>query len=120
MLVVLALVVVAFVLIYKLVQNRYNFWAERGFISTPVSFPFGSLKGFGTKFPTFEGLDGYYKTFKGKTQALGLYFFFSPSLLILDIELLKNIYIRDFTSFHDRGFYYNKEDDPLSANLVSP
>lgn len=119
MLLALALIVSSVALVYWLVQKRYNFWNDRGFISAPTVFPFGNLKGIGTKVPAFEGLDSFYKTFKGKAQAVGMYFFFSPTLMVLDLELLKNIYIRDFTSFHDRGFYYNKEDDPLSANLVS-
>lgn len=118
MFVIVALIFFTLVLIYSWTQKRYQFWVQRGFISAPTSFPFGSLKGFGTKIPTCEGLDSYYKNFKGKAKALGLYFFVSPTLMIMDIELLKNVFIRDFTSFHDRGFYYNKEDDPLSANLV--
>jgi cytochrome P450 family 6 len=84
-----------------------------------TDFPYGSLKGLGTKYPSFIGFDKYYDFYKGSTKAVGLYFFMSPKLMILDIELIKNIFIRDFTSFHDRGFYYNKEDDPLSANLVN-
>lgn len=115
---ILVLIVFVLLLLYLTVQNRYKYWVDRGYVSTPTVFPFGSLKGFGTKIPTFEGLDGYYKSFKGKASALGLFFFFSPTLMILDLELLKNVFIRDFTSFHDRGFYYNKVDDPLSANLV--
>lgn len=118
MFVLFVLLFSSLVLIFIFKQKRYKYWNERGFLSAPTIFPFGSLKGFGTEFPTFVGLDGYYKSFKGKTQAVGIYFFLSPTLMIMDLELLKNVFIRDFTSFHDRGFYYNKVDDPLSANLV--
>lgn len=115
---VFALIVFTASLIYLLAQKRYKFWNDRGFISAPTVFPYGNIKGFGTKVPVCEGLDKIYKAFKGKAEAVGIFFFISPSLMILDLELLKNIYIRDFASFHDRGFYYNKKDDPLSANMV--
>lgn len=105
-------------LIYFWVQKRYQYWSDKGFVQVPVEFPFGSLKGIGTKVASCIGFDGYYKSFKGRAEAVGIYFFFSPVLMVTDIELLKNIYIRDFASFHDRGIYFNKEDDPLSANLV--
>lgn len=113
MLTVLALIILTCALIYALVQRRYKFWKDRGFLTAPTTFPFGNLKGFGTKIPTFEGLDKIYKAFKGKDKTVGIFFFISPTLLALDIDLLKNIYIRDFTSFHDRGMYHNKKDDPL-------
>ena len=119
MLVILALLILSFALIYYLVEKRYKYWNDLGFISGPTDFPYGSLKGFGTKIPVFEGIQSYYETYKGKTKALGIYFFFSPTLLILDVDLLKNIFIKDFASFHDRGIYYNKEDDPLSANMLA-
>lgn len=118
MFVVLSLVISICSLAYFLIQKRYNFWNERGFVGPPTSFPFGSIKGFGSTVHVGTGMQKYYNEFKGKAKALGIYIFLSPTLLIVDIELVKNIYIRDFSSFHDRGFYYNKEDDPLSANLV--
>lgn len=105
-------------LIYFWVQKRYRYWSDKGFLQVPSEFPFGALKGVGTKVASCIAFDGYYKSFKGRAQAVGVYFFFSPVVMITDIELLKNIFIRDFASFHDRGLYYNKEDDPLSANLV--
>ena len=97
------------------VKRRFNFWKERGFFSPPSHFPFGSLKGVGTEFTSAEAMNSIYKEFKGKTPVVGIYFFLQPSVLVIDPELFKNILVRDFTSFHDRGFYTNKEDDPTSA-----
>lgn len=37
--------------------------------------------------------------------------------MVTDIELLKNIYIRNFASFHDRGLYLNKERWPVILKL---
>lgn len=97
------------------VQNRFKFWEDRGFPTPPSSFPFGTLKGVGTTISHFEANDKVYNMFKGKAPAAGTYVFMSPALMSIDLELLKNIFIRDFSTFHDRGFYYNKEDDPTSA-----
>jgi cytochrome P450 family 6 len=108
---VLGIVALAFLWI----KRRYNFWAERGFLSPQSSFPFGSLKGVGSKLTACETIDVIYKQFKGKAPAVGIYFFVEPTILPLDPELYKNILVRDFSSFHDRGFYYNKEDEPTSA-----
>jgi cytochrome P450 family 6 len=105
-------------IVYFWINRQFKFWSDLGFKTPPISIPFGSLKGVGTKVATCHRFNEYYQDFKGRAPAIGIYFFFSPVLMILDIELVKNIFIREFSSFHDRGFYYNKEDDPLSANLV--
>lgn len=97
------------------VKKQSKFWEDRGFLSAQNNFPFGSLKGVGRKITTFENADRIYKRFKGKALVAGTYTFIKPSLMVLDLELVKNILIRDFAKFHDRGFYYNKEDDPASA-----
>ncbi|CRL05219.1 CLUMA_CG018250, isoform A [Clunio marinus] len=96
-----------------------NFWNEKGFPSPKYSFPFGALKGVGTVTTNFEAIDSYYKKYKGKAPGVGLFFFLKPTYLVISPELVKNILVRDFGSFHDRAFYYNKEDDPTSANLLT-
>lgn len=104
-----------FVLIYLWIKKRYNTWNARGFIGPPGHFPFGSSKGFGqTKTPCLI-YDDAYKSYKGKAPAIGIYLFLEPEVLIIDPELVKNVIVRDFKSFNDRGFYYNKKDDPLSV-----
>jgi cytochrome P450 family 6 len=102
---------------YFLVTKSFKFWNDHGFQSPPISIPFGHLKGIGTKQATCHRFDEFYKEFKNRTPAIGIYFFFSPVLMILDIELIKNIFIREFSSFHDRGFYYNKVKNSLINKL---
>lgn len=100
---------------YLWIKKQFNYWTDRGFVSPPSTIPFGSLKGVGTKITNAEGMDKIYKEYKGKASVVGTYFFLKPTILTIDPEVYKNIMVRDFSSFHDRGFYYNKEDDPTSA-----
>ncbi|KAL7026329.1 hypothetical protein ACKWTF_013862 [Chironomus riparius] len=67
----------------------------------------------------FQGVDDYYKSFKGKAKAIGIYQFFVPSVFPIDPDLIKHILMKDFSHFHDRGMYHNKEADPTSAHLLS-
>jgi cytochrome P450 family 6 len=96
-------------------KKHFSFWTARGFLQADGSFPLGSLGGVGTQMCSTEKYDSLYKQFKGKASAIGFYNFLSPAILPIDPELIKNILVRDFSSFHDRGLYYNKEDDPVSA-----
>lgn len=60
-----------------------------------------------------EGLDDYYKQFKGKGPAVGLFYFVKPLLLPLEPEIIRSILTSDFDCFQNRLLYYNKEDDPI-------
>lgn len=108
--VLLYLVVSVSALVYFLLYKLSNYWKNRGFKGPEYSFPFGSLKGVGTKISRTEVLDDFYKNFKDKTPGAGIFYFFSPVLMPIDPELIKNILVREFASFTDRGFYYNRND----------
>jgi cytochrome P450 family 6 len=112
--VVILIIAIAF-LGYLWVKKRFNYWKDRGFLQTDATFPFGSLQGAGTKRTAFETMDIHYKNFKGKAPAIGFYTFLAPSIMLIDPELIKNVFVKDFNVFHTRGMYYNKEDDPMSA-----
>lgn len=49
----------------------------------------------------------------------GFYDYMKPVLFVTDLDLLKNIFIKDFQSFHDREAYHNVKNDPLSGHLFS-
>lgn len=103
------------ILAYVWLKRRYNFWASRNFLQGDAIFPFGSYSGIGSKYTTFEVYGKYYKRFKGKAKIVGLYSFFTPELMVIDPELIREILVKEFQHFSTRGMYYNKEDDPTSA-----
>ena len=113
------LVIVALLCAYFWVQRRYSYWERLGFVTVKPSFPFGNIPGVGFKVNVAEGFDRIYKENKGRASVLGIFTILSPNLMPIDPELVKNILVRDFSSFHNRGKYYNKKDDPLSANILS-
>ncbi|XP_011494405.1 PREDICTED: cytochrome P450 6A1-like [Ceratosolen solmsi marchali] len=47
----------------------------------------------------------------------GMYMFFSPTLMVNDPDLIKDILIKDFSHFVDRGLCVNEDIDPLCANM---
>lgn len=102
-------------LAYIWLKRRYNHWNSRGFLQGETIFPFGSYKGIGSKFTTFDIFGKYYKQFKGKAKIAGIYSFFTPELIVIDPELIREVLVKEFQSFSSRGMYYNKVDDPTSA-----
>jgi cytochrome P450 family 6 len=112
---VLALFLSLIALFYFWKKKHFNFWTKNGFLQADGSFPLGSLGGVGTKMCSTEKYDSLYREFKGRAPLVGFYNFLSPAILPLDPDLIKDMLVRDFASFHDRGLFYNKEDDPVSA-----
>lgn len=60
-----------------------------------------------------------YEKFKGRAPFVGIYMFLKPAALLVDLDLVKNVLIKDFNYFHDRGVFYNEKDDPISAHLFA-
>ncbi|XP_037952484.1 probable cytochrome P450 6a13 [Teleopsis dalmanni] len=56
--------------------------------------------------------------YKGKAKYVGFYLFIRRTILILDLELIKNVLIKDYEYFPNRGTYYNEKDDPISASIM--
>jgi cytochrome P450 family 6 len=60
----------------------------------------------------------FYNKFEGHNYG-GIYIFTTPRLFVRDPDLIKDIVVKDFSIFHDRGVYMNEEIEPLSAHLFS-
>jgi hypothetical protein len=49
---------------------------------------------------------------------VGIFSFDKPSLLIRDVELVKNILVKDFQNFMDRTFSFEEKFDPIVAYIL--
>lgn len=50
---------------------------------------------------------------------MGLFIGSQPTLLAVDNELVRAVMVKDFTTFMDRGTAYDRENEPLTANLFN-
>lgn len=110
-------VIVAIALFYWYTKKKFSYWADRDvpFVK-PVPIVGTSWGLFVTK-NMGEMLRECYKELKGKDIIGGLYFLTRPAVLTLDLDLLSNIFVKDFNYFRDRGLYVNPEVDPMTSNM---
>lgn len=106
-------------LFYLYFKHAFSYWESKGVPYLPPEIPIGNLRGFSKTIHSSAFIQNIYTQLKGKGKFAGMYFTFRPIPLLLDLELIKSVLIRDFHNFTDRGFFYNEKDDPLSAHLFS-
>lgn len=111
-----ALALVSF--LFYVYKKHFNYWKDRGVPYDEPAFIGGSMKGVGSTRHFTEAYQTIYKKFKGKEPIVGFFNFVNSALMILDLEIVKQILIKDFGSFSGRGLYVNERDDPLSGHLV--
>lgn len=118
---ILFLLLPAVGLLYVYIRHKFSYWADRNVPHVPGRLPMGSLKGMGRTRHATQLVDDIYRQFKetAGAGAVGLYMLVKPVLLVCDLDLVKQILVKDFNSFHDRGMYANVRDDPLSGHLFS-
>lgn len=101
------------------VKRKLNYWADLGVPFVKPQFPHGNLKGAFITTTIGERLRDFYRELKGQSVIGGIYFFISPVAIICDLDLLRNILVKDFQYFQNRGIYYNEKADPLSAHMFA-
>lgn len=115
----ISLLVTVCTLLAIYVRHLFSYWQRMGVPSIKPLIPFGNFKGLGKQYFQGEITQKLYKESKESGLFCGVYFFHVPVALALDLEFIKNVLIKDFQYFQDRGVYYNEKDDPLSAHLFS-
>lgn len=104
--------------VYFYFNYTFSYWKRRGVKYVPATLPFGN---FGETFlqrkqMSVQALDYYQRTTE---PFIGLYAMIRPVLLVRDLDLIRNILIKDFQYFVDRGVYSDEKNDPVSAHLFT-
>lgn len=105
--------------LYIFVQRHYSQWQNRGLVTDKPVIPFGSMLKVARKEESLGlTIADIYNRFHDK-NAVGIYMFFKPAILLRDAALVRQIMTTDFASFHDRGVYVDEKHDPLSSHLFN-
>lgn len=106
------------VLIYIYIKYLYAYWQRRGVPYLKPTFPFGNFgKTFMQKLQFGEQLDEICRS--TEDPFIGVFGFLRPNLIACDPEFIRNVLIKDFQYFTDRGVYVDEKNDPLSGHLFS-
>lgn len=104
--------------IYFYIKYLYSYWERRGVPYLKPSIPFGNFdKTFKQKLSFGEQLDELYRS--TTEPFIDVFGFFRPTLLACDPEFVRNVLIKDFQYFSDRGVYKDEKNDALSGHLFS-
>lgn len=109
--------VITFAVYY--IRQRKNYWKNRGIPHDEPSLIWGNLQGLLKQYHFQDIYQRYYNKYKGTGPFCGFFFFQKPAAFVTDLDLIKNVLIKDFSNFGNRNSYYNEKDDPLSAHLFA-
>ncbi|PNF35809.1 putative cytochrome P450 6a14 [Cryptotermes secundus] len=111
------LVASLFAVLYVYFKLSFTYWKQRNVPYIKPTFLFGNFRDL-ILFRKSQGhvFEDLYKKLDGE-KCGGTYTFTKPTFIFRDPEIIKNVLVKDFASFHDRGFYVNEETEPLSGHL---
>lgn len=115
--VTLTLLATVALIVYIYLRRTYNYWQIRNVPCEPPLLFYGNMKGMGSKYHFRDIHQRIYNQFKGKTPIAGMYMFFKRVAFITDLNLIKQLLIKDFRFFPDRGVFSNVRDEPLTGHL---
>lgn len=106
-----------FIALYFYFQYQYTYWMRKNIFYIEPKFPYGNFKGIGKSFSIGQIMKNIYDSNKGE-KVVGAYGLFgSPVLVVRDLDLIRQILIKEFSSFMDRGFLQSMKYDPLTGHL---
>ncbi|XP_071055974.1 cytochrome P450 6a8-like [Onthophagus taurus] len=99
---------------------KFSYWKKRKVPHFKPSFPFGNVNIFNGTPSIGQIYNDFYKKAKAHGfKYAGYYMSIEPVFVAIDPECIKQLLIKDFPSFHARGFYHNEKDQPMSANIFT-
>lgn len=112
-------VVMVALAVYLFLDKKHSYWANRGVPFVKPEFFYGNVKKMSRTIQVGKMFQQFYNELKGRSPFGGIYMFTTPVAVVMDLELLKCIFVKDFQYFHDRGTFYSEKADPLTAHMFN-
>ncbi|XP_051173284.1 cytochrome P450 6B1-like [Leptopilina boulardi] len=108
-----------FLFLYYYSSKNHNYWKNQG-VKGPEPMPFlGNIKDILlNRLAPGQMAKILYDKFVNEPM-IGIYARSTPILILKDPELIKDVLIKDFNKFADRGLPVHEKLDPLSLNLFN-
>ncbi|XP_046145832.1 cytochrome P450 6A1-like isoform X2 [Osmia bicornis bicornis] len=109
--------IAVFLALYYYFTSTFNYWKKRG-IKGPEPIPvFGNIMApMLAKQSLADFLTNLYKKYKNEPM-IGIFARREPILIILGPDIIKDVLIKDFSKFANRGFKIHEIAEPLSQHL---
>ncbi|KAH0547203.1 hypothetical protein KQX54_017541 [Cotesia glomerata] len=110
---------VLLVIYYYYYTNNWNFWSSRKVVGPKPSIPFGTVSDIITgRHNIGTYLQKIYTTYR-KSKLVGIYMLRKPVVILNDLDLVKDVLIKDFSKFVDRGGEIHENHEPLAVHLFN-
>lgn len=104
---------------YFWAKQKLNSLQSQGIKCIEPKFPLGNMNDVGKTVHINERNQEIYNKFKGTEKVAGFYMMLKPTIQLIDLDLIKQVLVKDFNKFVNRGTYYHKEADPVSAHMFA-
>jgi len=105
--------------VYYYLTSTFNFWKSRGVRGPRPTPGFGTFKDImRSRICGPDYVKKLYNAYKDEPM-IGIFAGKTPILLVKDLDLIKDVLIKDFSLFANRGFPVFKKAEPLSQHLFS-
>lgn len=113
--------IISVTLVYFFSKYKFSYWSKKKVLYPEPTFPYGNLKQTLKENVPFSSIisQSYDKAKSKGHKFFGVYKFWIPSFVPVDLDLIKLILHKDFTYFTDRGVFVDEENDPLTGNLFN-
>ncbi|CAH0549076.1 unnamed protein product [Brassicogethes aeneus] len=115
------LLVTLVILVWFYFKQSYSYWKNKKIPYMEPVFPYGNLDSLLPRGISI-GLQSkkYFEEFKKRNLKYGgVYAVAAPMLVVNDLDIIKDILIKDFSHFSDRGIYNNPSSDKMSSALFT-
>lgn len=106
-------------LLFWFIKWKFTYWQRNEIPFLPPKFPLGFIAIPRSKQQFSLRLASVYEKYRNQGPFVGLYFFIKPVILLTDVNMIRNVLIKDFSMFASRGVFVNEKADPLSAHLFN-